>query len=196
MTLQDSTATQAPTQAPEASSSAEAKPRVIEHVVPGHETFQPRRVICLPVDESKGSLQAIRWTIDKLVDKDADQVLLLNVRNYLTPDYSLSLGYPYTPFILPAEQAAEMEESARKHSHGLLISYAKEFQKLGIHVRAVALQGDARDCLTHKINTVLPTMVVMSNRGLGVLSQALLGSVSQHIVHHSRVPVLIVPYAE
>ena len=40
-------------------------------------------------------------------------------------------------------------------------------------------------------------MVVMSARGMGALRQALVGSVSQSVLHAARVPVLIVkPPAE
>ncbi|KAJ3302661.1 hypothetical protein HDV03_004781 [Kappamyces sp. JEL0829] len=125
-----------------------------------------------------------------MVNRDTDQILLLNVRNY-SAEYSI--GYPFAPYEFPPDQLSEMEEAAKKHSHQLLVNYAKDFQKQGIHVRAVALQGDARDCLTHKINSVKPSFVIMSKRGLGVFSRTLLGSVSQHLIHHCLVPVLVLP---
>lgn len=134
MTLQTTTTTTTTEPAGEASN------RVIEHVVPAHETFQPKRVICLPVDESAGSKDAIEWTIKTMVNRDTDQVLLLNVRNY-SAEYSI--GYPFAPYEFPPDQLSEMEEAAKNHSHQLLVNYAKDFQKQGIHVRAVALQGTA-----------------------------------------------------
>ena len=37
------------------------------------------------------------------------------------------------------------------------------------------------------------TCIVLGNRGLGAFRRTILGSVSDHVVHHSRVPVLLVP---
>lgn len=36
-------------------------------------------------------------------------------------------------------------------------------------------------------------LVVMGSRGLGALSRAILGSVSDYVLHHVNVPVIIVP---
>ena len=37
------------------------------------------------------------------------------------------------------------------------------------------------------------TSVTMGQRGLGTISRALLGSTSGHVLHHSHIPVMIVP---
>ncbi|KAJ3334007.1 hypothetical protein HDU91_002813 [Kappamyces sp. JEL0680] len=149
----------------------------MEHVVAAHETFQPKRVLCLPLDESKASLHTIQWTLDHLVNKDTDEVLLLHVRNLTNSDMIMApIGFPY---VISPEQISEMEENAKTHSHQLLKDYAMAFQRQGIHVRAVALKGEVRQSLLYKINSVKPTVVVMSNRGLGVVSRVLLGSLKR-----------------
>jgi nucleotide-binding universal stress UspA family protein len=167
-----------------------------EHVIAAHETFTPTRVIVLPVDESKATRHTVKWVIESLARKETDQIVLLNVRPFAAPEISVQLGYPYAPYVYPAESLTAMEEDAKRKSHKLLIDVAKEFQEKQIHVRAVALRGDPRDALEQKINTLMPSMVVMGNRGLGAFSRVLLGSVSQHLVHHSKVPVLIIPFNE
>ncbi|KAJ3334006.1 hypothetical protein HDU91_002812, partial [Kappamyces sp. JEL0680] len=107
----------------------ELKPLELEHVVPAHESFQPSRVICLPIDESKGSQAAIEWTIKNAINKETDQVLLLNVRPYLVEEHAvLPIGFPYT-----AEQVQAFSEAARKKAHQLLTDSAKQFSSKGIH---------------------------------------------------------------
>merc|ERR1712080_354361 len=38
-----------------------------------------------------------------------------------------------------------------------------------------------------------PSMIVMGQRGLGVLRRALFGSVSEYITHHAHIPTLVIP---
>ena len=63
-----------------------------------------------------------------------------------------------------------------------------------MEVKAYSIRSaDVRQTLENDINSVKPDMVIMSNRGLGGLSRVLLGSVSNHLIHHLLVPIVIVP---
>ncbi len=53
----------------------------------------------------------------------------------------------------------------------------------------------AKQSLLRQIEVGRHDLVVMGSRGRGAVASALLGSVSHHVLHHSRVPVLIT-YAE
>lgn len=120
---------------------------------------------------------------------------MLNVRPFVAPELALAVGMPYAPYTLPIETQQKMEAEAKSRAHALLVDLAKEFQQHGIHVRAVALRGDPRDALESKINNLMPTMVVLSNRGMGVIKRMFIGSTSQHLVNHCKVPVVVVPPA-
>ena len=115
------------------------------------------------------------------------------MRPFVAPELALAVGMPYAPYTLPPETQQKMETESKERAHALLVDLAKEFQKEQIHVRAVALRGDPRDALETKINNLLPTMVIMSNRGMGVLKRMFIGSTSQHLVNHCKVPVVVVP---
>ncbi len=79
---------------------AAAPETVHEQVIEAHATFEPKRTICLPVDESEGARQAVQWAIEKVINPETDQVILLNVRNYVSADYSMDV-VSYVPFIFP-----------------------------------------------------------------------------------------------
>lgn len=173
-----------------------------EHVLHASETFTPKRTIVMPVDESAFSKYSVTWAIDNLINKDTDLVVLLNVRPYTSAELSRAMGTAAMSYITNTEVikkqeefATKQEQFAKNHSHKLLIESAKPFQEKNIHVRAISLRGDVRDCLDQKIEVLKPTFVVMGNRGLGLVSRALMGSVSQHLVNTCKYPVLIVPKA-
>ncbi|KAI8901929.1 hypothetical protein BC833DRAFT_521689 [Globomyces pollinis-pini] len=151
--------------------------------------FHPKRVICIPVDESDSSKYVIDWAMKTLIQKDSDEVLLLHCRS-IAIDAAMSIE---SGFVLPAQYYDEIEDAAKQNSFALLKSFGKLLQDNGVHCKAISLRGSPREELELKINRSAPDMVVMGSRGLGAFSSVLLGSVSQHLVHHSKVPVLIVP---
>ena len=66
----------------------------------------------------------------------------------------------------------------------------------GDHLMAEIGVGDPANTLVDIVESTGCDMVVIGARGQGALSSALLGSVSQALVHASPVPVTIVKHAE
>ena len=90
----------------------------------------------------------------------------------------------------------QVEQSNKKASHALLIDVAKTFKAKGCHVRAIALRGDSREELVFKIEEVKADLVIVGSRGLSGFKKAFLGSVSDHLMHHLKCPVLVTRFAE
>jgi nucleotide-binding universal stress UspA family protein len=172
-------------------SETEVRQRVHEQVHEPDPMFIPKRVIAIPIDESESSKHTVQFAIDTMIQKEGDQVVLLHTRAPAFNEFNVELGYPY---IIPNGDLEKAEQSLRSHSHELLKTVAKKFQEKGIHVRAISLRGDAREELEHKINTLKPDFVMMGSRGLNMVSRVLLGSVSEHLIHHASVPVMVIPF--
>jgi nucleotide-binding universal stress UspA family protein len=168
----------------------QSKEKVHEIVHEAEVTFTPKRIIVIPVDESDQSKYTIEYAIKTILDKETDQVVLLHTRPPAVNEYNVDIGYPY---LIPAHDIQLAENNLRNHSHNLLKQLAKTFQSNQIHVRAISLRGDPRQELEHKINQMKPDFVMMGSRGLNMVSRVLLGSVSEHMIHHLQVPVMIVP---
>jgi nucleotide-binding universal stress UspA family protein len=62
----------------------------------------------------------------------------------------------------------------------------------GVSVSTVQSTEPAGPALIHQLKSGNHDLVVMGSRGRGALRSVLLGSVSHHVLHHSRVPLLIV----
>ncbi|RKO87022.1 hypothetical protein BDK51DRAFT_11095, partial [Blyttiomyces helicus] len=61
-----------------------------------------------------------------------------------------------------------------------------------VKCRAIALRGDAREEILAKSEELKAELVVVGSRGMGAFKRAVLGSVSDYILHHSACPVLVV----
>ncbi|KAH6568987.1 hypothetical protein BASA61_005881 [Batrachochytrium salamandrivorans] len=145
------------------------------------------RTVCIAIDGSKNSSYAVQWAIDNILRKETDQVVLLHVRSLVTMP-ALSYGAPFADF---GDAMSKREDAAKRDSHELLINTAKIFKQHGLHVRAIALRGDAREELVYKIEDVRADMVVMGSRGLSAISRLFLGSVSEHLIHNIKCPVIV-----
>ena len=60
-----------------------------EDVIDTTAEFKPSRVIVFPVDSSPNSKEAARWALKTLINKETDQVVLINVR----PALELGAGF-------------------------------------------------------------------------------------------------------
>ncbi|KAJ1345122.1 hypothetical protein BSLG_000637 [Batrachochytrium salamandrivorans] len=150
------------------------------------------RTVCIAIDGSKNSSYAVQWAIDNILRKETDQVVLLHVRSLVTmPALSYGAPLPILEVILEADAMSKREDAAKRDSHELLINTAKIFKQHGLHVRAIALRGDAREELVYKIEDVRADMVVMGSRGLSAISRLFLGSVSEHLIHNIKCPVIV-----
>ncbi|KAJ3413488.1 hypothetical protein HDV05_007933 [Chytridiales sp. JEL 0842] len=149
---------------------------VHEQVVDPHETHAsntPTRVIAIAVDAS-------------IVRPETDQIVLLNVRPVVF--MPTAYGAIYVDF---SSEIANIEEANKKASHDLLRAYAAKLPAHKYNMRGVALRGDPREELEYKTNDVHADMLVIGSRGLGAFKRTFLGSVSDYLVHHLNIPVIV-----
>lgn len=137
--------------------------------------------ILLPVDGSEHSLDAVRHVIALVREGMQASVVLVNVQE---PTYL------YEMVLAPSADVLErVSGSAGHHSmeaaEDLLRQADIEFEKelvSGEPAPTILEAGERYDC----------DAVVMGARGRGLVPSAVLGSVSQRVLHDSPVPVTIV----
>ena len=101
-------------------------------------------------------------------------------------------GFGY-PTVVWTDYSYLFERSARK-------SLAEQVDAIEAAGGAVAqqhlLHGPTIDALLDICEELQPGLLIMGSRGLGPVGRAGLGSVSEGVVHHTRVPVLVVRGAQ
>jgi nucleotide-binding universal stress UspA family protein len=137
--------------------------------------------ILLPVDGSQASLEAVRFAI-RLVKQGLHATFV--VANVQEPTYL------YEMVLAPdAEVLEKVSGAAGNHA----IEAAQGLLKAaGITFESEVASGDAGHVLVEIIERYGCAAVIMGARGMGALREALLGSVSQALVHSSPVPVTVV----
>ena len=97
---------------------------------------------------------------------------------------------------IPKEWGSPFLEQAGVHALSAVEKVMREAQsKLGdttLQVVTEVLEGPPAEAILRVAETRECDLIVMGSRGLGELKAVLLGSVSDKVLHHSTVPVLIV----
>ena len=128
------------------------------------------------VDGSDSSKAALRWALRQaeLTDSVVDAVTA----------WDIPVTYGWTP--MPG--GTDLEGAARKMLDDVLAEVAGAAG--GARVRPLVVRGNAARVLLDAARGA--DLLVLGTRGYGGFAEALLGSVSQHCVHHAACPVVIV----
>jgi nucleotide-binding universal stress UspA family protein len=153
-----------------------------EQHMPAHaDTKNPR--IVAGVDGSPSSLSALRWAIRQagLTGAAVDAVI-----SWHYPDLAASAGFGMAVAgIAPAYDFKEIAEKTVTQAITGTLNPAS-----GVVVRGLVVEGNPVQALLDA--SAGADLLVVGSRGHGGFTEALLGSVSQHLVQHALCPVVII----
>ncbi len=135
--------------------------------------------VLIGYDGSANGKKALEYGIDFAMHAGAELTIVTAFAK--VPDY---LGSPQYDEIV-AKMTTRAQETAEMG--------AEQARACGIEkVRVEVLEGSPAECLLAVAETRGCDCIVVGSRGHGELAGLLLGSVSDRLAHHSKVPVLIV----
>jgi nucleotide-binding universal stress UspA family protein len=137
--------------------------------------------IVVGVDGSPTSRAALRWAARqaKFTDGTVDAVIAWEIPMVLQ-------SYGWAPVYV--EEAGDFEADARKTLDAVISEEVGPTDSK--RVRSLVVNGHPAQALIDAADGA--DLLVVGSRGHGSFAEALLGSVSQHCVHHAPCPVLIV----
>jgi nucleotide-binding universal stress UspA family protein len=141
--------------------------------------------ILVLVDGSADAARALAEAIDLARDRHARLTLLTAVSQ--VPAIAFSGGGAATAAALAQRSQTEAEEVLRA---------ARDSVPDDIGVTTILSLDAIRDAVDKELAGGTHDLVVMGSRGRGTVTSALLGSVSQYVLHHSPVPVLVAHAAQ
>ena len=142
--------------------------------------------ILVPVDGSKGAAAAIELARDLLIGGVGKTVSLIHIGSIAkeVADYS----------IINTKQVDEelIKIKLMHHGHQILSEGKAIFKQASLPIDTMVELGDDPGERIVKIAQEQNfDLIVMGNRGLSVVKEIILGSVSSKVLHHAKCPVII-----
>jgi nucleotide-binding universal stress UspA family protein len=134
--------------------------------------------LLVPVDFEPASLRAVEVAKEMAAQSGAEVIVLhaCNPPLYVYPE-------------LPAAYVQRFYDDVMTAGRQAL----EDLAKTAGGVRAIFRRGEPRDEILGAMRELEPSMVVMGTHGRRGIRRLFLGSVAEHVLRHSNVPVLVVP---
>eukprot|EP01135_Chromosphaera_perkinsii_P011847 Nk52_evm38s2506 gene=Nk52_evmTU38s2506 len=163
------------------------------------------RNIVVLVDGSDYSKKALEWTFDNMY-KEGDKIHLLF--SHYSPATALNqyddenvmadalidpLNIIPLDGIVSKEEREKMLNESKEEAKKVLLPYIQmcEAKKCAFqaHVRETV---NVKECIMAALDELKAHVCVCGNRGLGMVKRMVLGSVSDYVIHHAKVPTMVV----
>lgn len=158
----------------------------MERAHTGEEERRPRLVVA--VDGSKGSAQALRWSAWLATVSQAEVIAV-----HALPRPVSAGGYaPWMMGMSSSDWQDTWRGWADHVGEKLEREWCEPLREAGVGYRTVVIQGGVSDLISYVQEQGADFMIV-GRRGLGGFAELVIGSFSQQLIHHSPIPVLVVP---
>jgi nucleotide-binding universal stress UspA family protein len=139
--------------------------------------------ILAPIDGSTQSLKALNHAVE-LAKKHGSEIMVISVVD--------SLKLPFG-----AEYSLWANESHQELIRTTLESINKEItdikqQKPELSIDAMVIEGDPAKQILRIAEEEGYNVIVMGKRGMGLIEELVMGSVTHKVVNHSMIPVIVV----
>ena len=126
-------------------------------------------------------MKAVEWAQEHII-RDTDRVILVSVRD---DKPILNANLPKTQFEIAI---AEYKKEDEKREEALLA-----FKKLlpGRYFEIKILHGDLKTELVKYVEELGPLVLIVGSRGLSGFKKIFVGSTSEYLVQHLKIPVLV-----
>ena len=146
--------------------------------------------LVVAVDGSEGSREALLWTarLARVMEQTSSRSMPWSAR---CTRAAMCRGR-WASLEAWDEQWQEWVDRARQQ---LIDTWCRPLRDAGVDFRPVVIEGGAYDLLSY-VRKVGGDFLVVGRRGLGGFRELVLGSFSHQLIHHSPIPVLVVPHPE
>jgi nucleotide-binding universal stress UspA family protein len=146
--------------------------------------------LVLGYDGSDCAKKALAHTAELAKHLDDGEVFVVSA-------YEFSIGYvPMGMTDSPLMMSAEYDQHVdmvRSFGEQQIAAAVRQLEAAGVHASGDVIEGKAVDVLLEQAREKKAVAIVVGSHGEGAMSAAFLGSTALKLLHHSEIPVLVVP---
>lgn len=142
-----------------------------------------RRVIVIGMDGSENSEYAFNWYMSQ-VHRAHDYLVLV-----YCPEYHSVVQSPYV--MADVSVLVDMMKEEEKQVRSQLEIFGEMLKNAGVGGGVKSVSGRPGEVIVNVAKEEGAALIVTGTRGMGTIRRTLVGSVSDYVVHHSPVPVLV-----
>ncbi|WP_211716962.1 universal stress protein [Nocardiopsis sp. MG754419] len=144
--------------------------------------------VVVGVDGSKNARRALGLAVNLTAETEGELVVV----------NSWEVPFPYDPVAMTSAGYQPQDDIFEKQSEQLVAELLAEVmddqrEDVNIQVSAVRTQSNPVTALLESADDADAHAIVVGSRGRGSIRGLLMGSVSQGVLHHARVPVVVLP---
>lgn len=151
---------------------------------PSSASSSPARKIVIAMDGSKHSEYALKYCKDTLLQDNDDVTVVYAV------EHGTLISQPL--FTTDPQFVAHLAVEEDKEVQTLIDKLTATMEQAGVKGRVQRMSANSPgEAIIKAAKDLQADLIVTGTRGHGKLRRTILGSVSQYVVHHSHVPVLV-----
>ncbi|KAK2159882.1 hypothetical protein LSH36_144g04044 [Paralvinella palmiformis] len=142
--------------------------------------------VIIPVDASQQAEAAFLWYVNH-VHRPENTVRILHCQEVVQSTPMLA------EHAFRTDSWVDLMERAREQGQNIISKYDKKLEEHNIKGSVIFEVGKPGETVIDAAEKNRATMIVMGTRGFGLVRRTILGSVSEYVIHHTKVPVTVVP---
>lgn len=141
--------------------------------------------ILFPIDNSENSKKAQHYVVE-MAKRLQSEVIIFHSYEFPTAVY----GHPASIGIYYYND--ELKKAITEKADKILNEIKSVFEAEKIAVKIITEKGEVGKTIIELIDLECCDLVIMASRGLNSLESFFLGSKSNYVLHHTKIPVMII----
>ncbi|XP_046380411.2 universal stress protein Sll1388-like [Haliotis rufescens] len=142
------------------------------------------RIIVLAMDGSEYSEYAFQWYLNNM-RRPVDHIVIVHC-----PEYH-NIAYAQAPVMSDVSLITQMIHEEEGRAREMVDTFGQKLKDNGLRGKVRSIGGKPGEVICKVADEEKACMIITGTRGLGKVRRTFVGSISDYVLHHSHVPVIV-----